>query len=207
MKLVGEYARSSAALSKLKKMCANLQTAMYYSNLTVRTREDPLQMTRAVMAAIHRINPDQAVSSVRTMDDVLSNSVARPRLQFILLATFAGMAVLLAAVGVYGVLSYSVVQRTQEIGIRVALGATSTDVLYMVLKEGVVLLTIGVAVGISAALLLTRLLKSLLFEVLPTDALTLVCVTAILIAVALVAIFVPARRAFRLDAMAALRYE
>lgn len=185
----------------------NSQAAMYFSNLTVRTREDPHQMTRSVLAAIHRINSDQAVSSLRTMDEVLSNSVARPRLQLILLATFAAMAVLLAALGVYGVLSYSVIQRTQEIGIRVALGATSTNVLHMVIKEGLVLLAIGVGVGTTAALLLTRLLKSLLFEVQPTDPLTLFSVTAILIAVALLATLIPARRAFRLDPMVALRYE
>jgi putative ABC transport system permease protein len=185
----------------------NSQAAMYFSNLTVRTREDPQRMTRAVIAAIHRINPDQAVSSVRTMDDVLSSSVARPRLQLILLATFAGMALLLAAVGVYGVLSYSVVQRTQEIGIRVALGATNAKVVHMVLKEGFVLLAIGVAVGMTAALLLTRLLKSLLFEVQPADPVTLAFVTMILIAVALLATLIPARRALGVDPMTALRYE
>jgi putative ABC transport system permease protein len=185
----------------------NSQAAMYFANLTIRTHGDPDRITRAVLAAIHRLNPDQAVSELRTMDDVVSRSVARPRLQLILLSTFAGMAVLLAALGVYGVLSYSVVQRTQEIGIRVALGATNRDVVRMVLGEGLVLLAIGGALGLAAALALTRLLKTLLFEVQPDDPVTLCCVTAFLIAIALIATFIPARRAFRVDPMVALRYE
>ena len=185
----------------------NSQAAMYFANLTVRTQGDPHEMTRSVLAAVHRVNPDQAVSDVRTLDDVLSNSVARPRLQLVLLATFAGMAVLLAAIGVYGVLSYSVLQRTQEIGIRVALGATGRNVVRMVLTEGFVLLTIGLALGIGAALLLTRLLESLLFEVQPTDPLTFFSVTVILVVVALMATLIPARRAVRVDPMVALRYE
>ena len=164
-------------------------------------------MVRSVLAAIHRVNSDQAVSGVRTMDDVVSDSVARPRLQSILLAAFAAMAMLLAAMGVYGVLSYSVVQRTQEIGIRVAVGATARDVLNMVLKEGLVLLGIGAAAGAAAALLLTRMLKSLLFEVQPGDPFTLACVTLVVIAVAFVAMLVPARRGSHLDPMVALRYE
>ncbi len=164
-------------------------------------------MTRSVVAAIHRINPDQAVSNLRTMDDVLSNSVARPRLQLILLATFAAIAVLLAALGVYGVLSYSVVQRMQEIGIRVAVGATATDVLYLILKEGMLLLAIGAGTGLATTLLLTRLLKSLLFEVQPGDPVTLIFVTGILIAVAFAAMLIPARRALQVDPAIALRYE
>jgi putative ABC transport system permease protein len=185
----------------------NSQAAMYFAHLTIRTHGDPDRLTRAVLAAIHRLNPDQAVSEVRTMDDVVSRSVARPRLQLILLATFAGMAVLLAALGVYGVLSYSVVQRTQEIGIRVALGATNPDIIRLVLGEGVVLLAIGAALGLAAALALTRLLKTLLFEIQPNDPFTLCCATALLVAIALVAILIPAFRAFRLDPMAALHYE
>ncbi len=188
-------------------MLDNSQAAMYFANLTVRTREDPHRMTRSVVAAIHRINPDQAVSNLRTMDDVLSNSVARPRLQLILLATFAAIAVLLAALGVYGVLSYSVVQRMQEIGIRVAVGATATDVLYLILKEGMLLLAIGAGTGLATTLLLTRLLKSLLFEVQPGDPVTLIFVTGILIAVAFAAMLIPARRALQVDPAIALRYE
>jgi putative ABC transport system permease protein len=185
----------------------NSQAAMYFANLAIRTHGDPERITRAVLGAIHRLNPDQAVSDIRTMDDVVSRSVARPRLQLILLSTFAVMAVLLAAIGVYGVLSYSVVQRTQEIGIRVALGASHRDVLSMVLGEGLVLVAIGTALGLAAALALTRLLKTLLFEVQPSDPFTLCCVSALLIAVALIATLIPARRAFRVDPMVALRYE
>jgi putative ABC transport system permease protein len=185
----------------------NSQAAMYFTNLTVRTRQDPERMVRSVLIAIHRVNADQAVSGMRTMDDVVSDSVARPRLQSILLAAFAAMAMLLAAMGVYGVLSYSVVQRTQEIGIRVAVGATARDVLHMVLKEGLVLLGIGAAAGAAAALLLTRMLKSLLYEVQPGDPLTLACVTLVVIAVAFVAMLMPARRGSHLDPLVALRYE
>jgi putative ABC transport system permease protein len=185
----------------------NSQAAMYFANLAVRTREDPHRMAEAVLSAIHRVNSDQAVSDIRTMDDVISISVARPRLQLVLLATFAGVAVLLAAIGVYGVLSYSVVQRTQEIGVRVALGASSSNLVGMVLREGMALVSVGVALGIFAALLLTRLLKSLLFDVQPNDPMTLISVTAILMLVALFATLIPARRAFRVDPMVALRYE
>ncbi|MBV9760927.1 MAG: ABC transporter permease [Acidobacteriaceae bacterium] len=185
----------------------NSQAAMYFANLAIRTHGDPQRIANAVLAAIHRVNPDQAVSEVRTMDDIVSLSVARPRLQLILLAAFAIMAVLLAAIGVYGVLSYSVVQRTQEIAIRVALGASSRDVVRMVLGEGLALLGIGIALGLGSSLLLTRLLKSLLFDVQPNDPATLIAVTAILIFIALIATLIPARRAFRVDPLVALHYE
>ncbi|HTU45007.1 MAG TPA: ABC transporter permease [Bryobacteraceae bacterium] len=185
----------------------NSQAAMYFANLAIRTNGDPERITRAVLAAIHGLNPDQAVSEVRTMDEVVSISVARPRLELILLATFAGMAILLAALGIYGVLSYSVVQRTREIGLRVALGASNHDVLGMVLGEGLVLVVIGVGVGLAATIVLTRLLKTLLFEVQPNDPSTLFLVTMLLIAVALIAMLIPARRAFGVDPMEALRYE
>jgi len=185
----------------------NSQAAMYFANLAIRTHGDPERIARAVVAAIHRLNPDQAVSEVRTMDEVVSISVARPRLELILLATFAGMAILLAALGIYGVLSYSVVQRTREIGLRVALGASNRDVLGMVLGEGLVLVAIGVAVGLAATIALTRLLKTLLFEVQPNDPSTLFLATMLLIAVALIAMLIPASRAFGVDPMEALRYE
>jgi putative ABC transport system permease protein len=186
---------------------ANSQAPMYFARLAVRTRSDPRQLARAVQAAIHRIDPDQAISNVQTMDDIFSDSVARPRFQLVLLLVFAGIAVLLATIGVYGVVSYSVTQRTQEIGIRVALGARSADVSRLVLGEGLLLGGLGVAVGLAAAIAATRVLRSLLFEVTPTDPLTLGAVAALLLAVALAATLLPARRATKVDPTVALRYE
>jgi len=186
---------------------ANPQAPMYFARLVVRVRNDPRQMAHAVQAAIHRVDPDQAVSNVQTMDDVFSDSVARPRFQLVLLLVFAGIAVLLATIGVYGVVSYSVSQRTQEIGIRVALGARSSDVSRLVLREGLLLGGLGVAVGLAAALACTRVLRSLLFEVTPTDPLTLGAVACLLLAVAVAATLWPARRATKVDPMVALRYE
>lgn len=185
----------------------NSQAPMWFANLFVRTRENPNQMARSVIAAVRRINPDQAVSDVRTMEDVLSSSVARPRLQFVLLATFAAMALLLAGIGVYGVLSYSVVQRTQEITIRMALGAKSQDILTMILREAAILVAVGTALGVIAALLLTGLLKDLVFQVQPSDPVTLASVVVILLLIALAATLVPVLRARRVDPMVALRYE
>ena len=141
------------------------------------------------------------------MDEVFSDSVARPRFQLILLLVFAGIAVLLAGVGVYGVVSYSVTQRTQEIGVRVALGARHGDVTRFVLWEGLLLALLGVASGLAAAFALTRLLRSLLFEVTPTDPVTLLCVSCFLLAITLLATMIPARRAAKVDPMIALRYE
>ena len=186
---------------------ANPQAPMYFARLVVRARNDPHQMARAVQSAIHRVDPDQAVSNVETMDDVFADSVARPRFQLVLLLVFAGIAVLLATVGVYGVVSYSVSQRTQEIGIRVALGARAGDVSRLVLREGLLLGGLGVAVGLAAAVVSTRVLQSLLFEVTPTDPLTLGAVACLLLVVALAATLWPARRATKVDPMVALRYE
>jgi putative ABC transport system permease protein len=186
---------------------ANPQAPMYFAHLVVRARNDPRQMSRAVEAAIHRVDPDQAVSNVETMDDVFSDSVSRPRFQLVLLLIFAGIAVVLATIGVYGVVSYSVSQRTQEIGIRVALGARAGDVSRLVLREGLLLGGLGVAVGLAAALASTRVLESLLFEVTPTDPVTLGAVAGLLLAGAVAATLWPAHRASKVDPMVALRYE
>jgi len=186
---------------------ANAQGPMYFARLAVRARSDPRQMAHAVKAAIHRVDPDQALSGVQTMDDVFSDSVARPRFQLVLLLVFAGIAVLLATIGVYGVVSYSVSQRTQEIGIRVALGARAGDVSRLVLREGLLMGGLGVAVGLAAAVASTRVLRSLLFEVTPTDPTTLGAVACLLLAVAIAATLLRARRATKVDPMVALRYE
>lgn len=186
---------------------ANAQGPMYFARLVVRTRSDPRQMAHAVQAAVHRVDPDQAISDVETMQDVFSDSVSRPRFQLTLLLVFAGIAVLLASIGVYGVVSYSVSQRTQEIGIRLALGAGAADVSRLVLREGLLLGGLGVAVGLAGAVAFTRVLRSLLFEVTPTDPVTLGSVAGLLLAVAVAAALLPARRATKVDPMVALRYE
>jgi putative ABC transport system permease protein len=141
------------------------------------------------------------------MDDVLSDSVSRPRFQTLLLLIFAGLALGLATVGVYGVISYSVRQRTQEIGIRMALGAGHADVIYLVMKEAVFLASLGLAIGLIGAMSLTRVLGSLLFEIKPTDPVTLLSVTLVVVTAAALATYSPARRAMKVDPMLALRYE
>jgi putative ABC transport system permease protein len=159
------------------------------------------------VAAIHRVDSEQAISDVQTMEDVFSDSVAQPRFQLVLLLIFAAIAVSLATIGVYGVVSYSVSQRTQEIGIRVALGAQASDVARLVLREGLLLAGAGALIGLAGALALTRALRTLLFEVTPTDPVTLASVSCLLLIVTVIATFLPARRAAKVDPTVALRYE
>jgi putative ABC transport system permease protein len=185
----------------------NSQAPMYFASLVVRAKGDTRQIMREAEFAVHRVDPDQAVSDQQTMDSVFSDSVSAPRFQLVLLLVFAGIALSLAMIGVYGVVSYSVSQRTQEIGIRVALGARAADVAQMVLCEAVSLAGIAVVLGLTGAFALTRLLQSLLFDVTPTDPGTLGTVTAAVISVAVIAAFIPARRAVRVDPMVALRHE
>src|SRR5262249_36904564 len=150
---------------------------------------------------------DQPVWKVRSMEFLLERSVSGSRFLMRLLAIFSGLALLLAAVGIYGVISYSVSQRTNEIGIRMALGAQTTDVIHLILKQGLVLTLSGVGTGLLAAFALTRLMQRLLYGVSATDTLTFVFVTVILTGVAMVACLVPARRAAKTDPIIALRYE
>jgi predicted permease len=177
-------------------------TTMY---LALRTAEgDPLALAAAVRERIRHVDPD-VPPVMRTMDDRVSASLARPRLQAAVLGTFAGLAVLLAAIGIYGVMSYSTRQRTREIGIRMAIGASSRAILSLLLGRGLAMVAAGVVAGLLGALLLTRALRSLLFEVSPNDPLVFAAVTAGLAGVALVAAWLPARRATRLQPVAALR--
>jgi putative ABC transport system permease protein len=164
-------------------------------------------MTRSIEAAIHRVNPDQPLTHIKTMDQVFSDAVAQPRLELILLLVFGGIAALLAIIGIYGVVAYSVAQRTREIGIRVALGAQQTDVGPMVLREGAALAIAGTLIGTAGALAASRVMRKLLFETAPADPATLGFVVIVVIAVALVATVIPARRAAQVDPMTALRYE
>ena len=161
----------------------------------------------AVRNEVLALDKDQPVYGTRTLDSVLSESVATPRFRTLVLGIFAGVALILAGVGIYGVISYGVSQRTHEIGIRMALGAQATDVLKLVVKGGMMLVLIGVAVGLAGAFALTRLLTTLLFAVTPTDAATFATVSVGLMLVALFACFIPARRATKVDPLVALRYE
>lgn len=175
--------------------------------LVVRASGDPLALTGAVRQQVLSTDPDQPVANITTMAQLLSASVAQPRFNFMLLTVFACVALALAAVGIYGVISYSVAQRTREIGIRMALGAQASDVLRLVLGQGFRLILLGLALGLLAALALTRVLAGLLFEVKPTDPLTYGAIALLLAGVAALACYVPARRAAKVDPMVALRYE
>jgi putative ABC transport system permease protein len=176
-------------------------------SIVVRTGIDPASMIGAARQAIYGVDKEQAVSQVRAMEQVVAESVSSRRLSVILYGSFAGLALMLAVIGIYGVMSYTVSQRTHEIGLRVALGAGRRDLLKMVIGQGMKLAMIGAGAGLIAAVGLTRLMKSLLFDVSATDPLTFVAVTLLLASVALLACYVPARRAARVDPMVALRSE
>ena len=179
-------------------------TKMY---LSVRTTGDPLALAAAVRNEIRNIDPDQPVADIRTMEQRLNDSLWQSRFNMLLLTIFASVAVLLAAIGIYGMISYSVTQRTSEIGIRVALGARQSDVLKVVMKQGIIVSLIGVVIGLAAALALTRVMSTLLVGVSSTDLTIFGGVTILLLLVTLVGTFIPARRATKIDPLIALRTE
>ena len=176
-------------------------------NLAVRTHADPASLTSAVLTQVHSLDPDLAVANIRTMTQVIGSSMAGSKFNTLVLGAFASLALVLAAIGVYGVLSYTVAQQRHEIGIRMALGAEKRDVLSMVVGQGMKVAAIGVGIGTVGALGLTRLLSSLLYGVKATDPLTFIGASLLLITVAVLASYIPARRATRVDPMVALRYE
>jgi len=183
------------------------QTPFMWSNLMIRTSVPPQTLFQSVRNAVISVEPTLEPSNFRTMDQLVSDSVARPRFNTSLLAAFAALALALAAVGIYGVIAYSVTQRTHEIGVRLALGARKGDVIRLVLKQGMWPALAGAALGLGGAWGMTRLLSGLLFEVSATDPATFVAVTLLLLAIALLACWIPARRAAKVDPMIALRYE
>lgn len=181
------------------------QTPLWSAAFVVRTPDDPLHFANAIRAQVLAIDIDQAVAAVKTMDDVLAGDLGQTRLILALLGGFAGVALLLTMVGIYGVIAYSVAQRTSELGLRRALGAQEGNILRLVLGEGLSMTLGGVALGAGGALWLTRLMSSLLFFVSPTDPATFAAVAILLVLLALGACYLPARRATRIDPMAALR--
>jgi putative ABC transport system permease protein len=178
-----------------------------YITLVVRTTSDPAALTQALKNTVWSFDRNLPISQVLTMDAVVADANAQPRFEMLLLGIFAAVALLLAAVGIYGVMSYAVSRRTHEIGIRVSLGASRADVVLLVVRQGIVLALIGSAAGIVGALGLSRLMKSLLYGVKPIDPLIFGGVTILLMIVAMAASYLPARRAMRVDPMIALRYE
>jgi putative ABC transport system permease protein len=180
---------------------------VFQLSLVLRTAADPLQETSALRSALAEIDPTQPLVKVRTMEENMATSAAQPRFRTWLIGIFAGVALVLAAVGIYGVMSYTVTQRTSEIGIRVTLGAQQEDVFRSIVGEGLRLALFGVSVGLIAALALTRLLQSFLFGVSAFDPLTFAGVAVLLTLVAVAACFFPARRATLVDPLVALRYE
>ena len=192
------------SLAQGQQMCGWMATGM---SLVIRTDFDPLAMSDAVRREVQTLDGSVPVFAVRTLEQVLSRTVAQPRFNLILLVLFAAVALLLAAVGIYGILANTVRARTHEIGIRLALGASRNDIFRLVIGQGMALTLAGVALGLGAAFALTRYLESLLYEVNPADPLTFGGVAFLLAGVACLACYLPARRAMRVDPMVALRYE
>jgi len=178
-----------------------------YVGLAVRTLGDPGAVAGAVRAVVRGIDRNQTVDNVASMRQILDRLVARPRFDLALLGSFAVLALVLAVVGIYGVVSYSVTQRTYEIGVRMALGAESRAVLRMVVGQGAMLASAGIALGLAGSYTATGVLRSVLFEIPPRDTATFAAVSLLLLAICLLASYVPARRAAKVDPMVALRYE
>jgi len=182
---------------------------LVYSRMTILARAsgDPMSIVSSARNELRQMDPNEPMANVSTVEHLLSDSFSRSRFTMIVLGVFAAMALVLACIGIYGVVAYTVAQRTNEIGIRVAMGAQRRDVLRLILGQGSRLIFLGVAVGIAAGLILTRLMTGMLYGISATDPLTFTGVALLSMAVALLACYVPARRAMRVDPLVALRYE
>jgi ABC-type antimicrobial peptide transport system permease subunit len=183
------------------------QRAVPFTTFLARTDGDPAKLAGSMREAVQAIDPTQPVSNVKTLSDMVSNSLAPRRFIVTVLGFFAGVALLMAVLGLYGVISYSVAQRTQELGIRMALGAQRRDVLGLVIGQGMRLAALGAVIGLLASIAASRVLRNQLFQVSAFDPLTFSAMAAVLICAALLASYVPAQRATRVDPTDALRYE
>ncbi|HYK19123.1 MAG TPA: ABC transporter permease [Pyrinomonadaceae bacterium] len=205
--VVGDIRHQSVATQPFPTMYLPTREFGGRRNLVIRTQVDPLSIVASVRKQVQALDPDQPIAAVRTMNDWVTTSTATPRYRTTLLALFAVLAMILAATGIYGVMSYSVAQRTHEIGVRMALGARRVDVLKLVVRQGMLLTLVGVVLGLAGAFALTRVMSTLLFQVTAKDPMTFAAVAVLLTVVAFVACFVPARRATKVDPLVALRYE
>jgi len=206
--VVGNVKNESLSLTQSKSVyLPHSQFSIGGMALAVRAAASPESLVRAIRDQVKKMDPNLPLTQILTMTDVVSLSIYRPRLIVSLFGVFAGVALLLASVGIYGVMSYSVAQRTHEIGVRMALGAQRGDVLRLIVAQGMNLIVVGAAIGLAGALAFTRLIQSLLFEVTTTDPVTFGLVAALLGIVALLACYIPARRATKVDPMVALRAE
>lgn len=209
--IVGDVKQSLASESSTEMYVPYRQAdrvlPIFAMSLVVRTMGDPLVQAGAIRAIARGLDPNQPITGIRTMEQNISQSVTEPRFRTILLAIFAGIALALAGVGIFGVMAYSVVQRTRELGVRISLGASRGLIFQLVLRRGLRLTLLGLVIGLAVTFALTRYLSSLLFNVPSYDPLTLVCVTAGLLVVSVIACYLPARRATLVDPIVALRQE
>jgi predicted permease len=206
--LVGDVRQSAVDEVPAPRVYASVYQIMRVKvNLVARTREDPAVMIKRIQDAVRSVDPQQTFTSAFTLEDAIGEAVARPRLLVVLLGLFGAMGLILGALGIYGVLAQLVAQRTREIGVRVALGAQPSDVMTMILRNGLGLAGAGVGLGLISALLLTRVMSSVLYGVTATDPMTFAAVPLLLLGVAALASWIPARRAMKVDPLVALRAE
>jgi putative ABC transport system permease protein len=199
--------RLNVASNRVQGYLSYLQFPLPSTAVVIKSPMDVTQLAALARAEVQAVDPQQPIFNIRTLDRIRYDSVAPERLNMTLVSSFAFLALMLAAVGIYGVISYAAAQRTHEIGIRIALGALPRDVLNLVARQGITLAVIGIGAGLMGAFVLTRVMSQMLFRVSTTDAVTFICVPLFLIVIAAIASYIPARRATKVDPLEALRYE